>query len=56
MPSMKPTTGGNILEAEDADYMYSFVENEIQGFTEKGYLATKVGDARHFKRTAKLPI
>lgn len=45
--SMKPTPGGTIIEAEDADYVNSFLENEIEGFTGEGYLTTRVGDSRH---------
>jgi hypothetical protein len=47
LPSMQPTTGGTILEAEEADYLVSIFKSEVEGFTGKGYLETKVGDARH---------
>ncbi len=47
LPSMKPTPGGTILEAEDAEYMYSILQNDVDGFTGKGYLGTTIGDARH---------
>jgi len=47
LPSMEPTSGGILLEAENADYEYSIFENEIGGYTGDGYLATKIGDARH---------
>ena len=47
LPSMQPTTGGTILEAEEADYLVSVFKSEVEGFTGKGYLETKVGDARH---------
>lgn len=47
LPSMHPTTGGAILEAEDANYKKSFSESKVKGFTGKGYLATNVGDKRH---------
>ncbi|HSH19851.1 MAG TPA: CBM35 domain-containing protein, partial [Draconibacterium sp.] len=47
LPSMKPTPGGAILEAEDADFVNSIAETEVKGFTGKGYLGTKVGDAKH---------
>ena len=46
LPSMNPTTGGTILEAEDADFVISVLESEIEGYTGNGYLATKIGDAR----------
>jgi hypothetical protein len=44
---MQPTAGGTIIEAEDADFRVSVVRSEVDGFTGKGYLETKVGDARH---------
>lgn len=47
LPSMQPTTGGTILEAEEADYLVSVFKSEVDGFTGKGYLETRVGDARH---------
>lgn len=47
LPSMQPTTGGTLLEAEEADYRVSVIKSEIVGFTGKGYLETRVGDARH---------
>jgi hypothetical protein len=47
LPSMQPTAGGTIIEAEDADFRVSVVRSEVDGFTGKGYLETKVGDARH---------
>ena len=47
LPSMQPTTGGTILEAEEADYLVSIFKSEVEGFTGKGYLETRVGDARH---------
>lgn len=47
LPSMKPTLGGTILEAEDAHYKNSFSESKIAGFSGKGYLATNVGDKKH---------
>ncbi len=47
LPSMQPTTGGTILEAEEADYLVSILKSEVEGFTGEGYLETKVGDARH---------
>ena len=47
IPSMAPTIGGIILEAEDAHHKYSLITSEIEGFTGNGYLETAVGDARH---------
>ena len=47
LPSMQPTAGGTILEAEAADYKISVFKSDVAGFTGKGYLETKVGDARH---------
>ena len=47
LPSMQPTTGGTILEAEDAVYKISVLKSDVTGFTGKGYLETKVGDAKH---------
>lgn len=47
VPSMKPSKGGTILEAENAAHEYSRINNEIDGYTGSGYLETRVGDARH---------
>jgi hypothetical protein len=47
LPSMQPTTGGIILEAESADFMISVLNSDLAGFTGTGYLETKVGDAKH---------
>jgi hypothetical protein len=47
LPSMQPTTGGTILEAEDADYKISALKSDVAGFTGTGYLETRVGDAKH---------
>lgn len=47
LPSMQPTTGGTILEAEDADYRISVEKSDVKDFSGKGYLETRVGDARH---------
>lgn len=47
LPSMQPTTGGTILEAEAADFKISVLKSDLAGFTGKGYLETKVGDAKH---------
>jgi hypothetical protein len=38
MPSMQPTQGGTILEAEATSYDASLVETEVKGYTGKGYL------------------
>ncbi|RQW08666.1 carbohydrate-binding family 6 protein, partial [candidate division KSB1 bacterium] len=55
LPSMQPTAGGTILEAEDADYKIS-VKSDVAGFTGKGYLETRVGDAKHqVKWTCNVP-
>jgi hypothetical protein len=56
LPSIQPTTGGTILEAEDAVYKISILKSDVPGFTGKGYLETKVGDAKHqVKWTYKAP-
>lgn len=47
LPSMQPTTGGTILEAEDAEFQVSVFRSDVDGFTGTGYLETRVGDARH---------
>jgi hypothetical protein len=47
LPSMQPTSGGTILEAEDAKFRNSFIESSTAGFTGQGYLATNSGDAKH---------
>jgi hypothetical protein len=47
LPSMQPTSGGTILEAEDAKFRNSLIESSTAGFTGQGYLATKIGDAKH---------
>lgn len=47
LPSMKPTAGGTILEAEKADFTISILKSDIAGFTGTGYLETKTGDAKH---------
>jgi hypothetical protein len=47
VPSMEPSSGGTILEAEDASHEFSILKNEIKGFTGNGYLETSVGDAKH---------
>jgi hypothetical protein len=47
LPSMQPTPGGAILEAEEADYRISVIRSGVEGFTGKGYLETRTGDARH---------
>lgn len=47
MPAMQATSGGTILEAESANYQVSILNSVIQGFTGKGYLETRAGDARH---------
>jgi len=47
LPSMQATAGGSILEAEAADFKISVLKSEVAGFTGKGYLEIRVGDARH---------
>jgi hypothetical protein len=47
LPSMQPTPGGIILEAENAEYKVSGLKSDVAGFTGKGYLETNVGDAKH---------
>ncbi len=47
LPSMKPTPGGTVLEAENAEFVISFSEKQIEGYTGSGYLATRIGDTRH---------
>jgi len=47
LPSMQPTPGGTILEAENAEYKVSDLKSDVAGFTGKGYLETRVGDAKH---------
>jgi hypothetical protein len=44
---MQPTTRGTIREAEDAVYKISVLKSDVTGITGKGYLETKVGDAKH---------
>jgi hypothetical protein len=47
VPSMLPTPGGSILEAEDARSDISAVKSVIPGFTGNGYLeTTRAGDAK----------
>ena len=47
LPSMQPTSGGTVLEAENAGFVNSVQEKEVDGSTGTGYLATRVGDARN---------
>jgi hypothetical protein len=47
LPSMKPTPGGTILEAEDAEYGDADVENDIDGYTGDGYLTKQTGHAQN---------
>lgn len=47
LPSMEPTPNGTILEAEDANHIFSKPGNEIKGFTGSGYLQTEVGDGKN---------
>jgi hypothetical protein len=45
--SMEATAGGDILEAEKADFGNSVTRSDIAGFTGSAYLETRTGDARH---------
>jgi hypothetical protein len=47
LPSMQPTSGGTILEAETTDFQVSVFNSQVTGFTGTGYLETRVGDSRH---------
>ncbi|MCF8363024.1 MAG: hypothetical protein K9G70_10425 [Prolixibacteraceae bacterium] len=47
LPSMEPTKGGKILEAEDADFQVSVLGADVNGFTGKGYLETNDRNAHH---------
>lgn len=47
LPSMPPTPGGTILEAEDALYRVSVKKNSRPGYSGTGYLETNAGDAHH---------
>jgi len=46
VPSMNPTPGGTILEAEDAKTSTSTLKSEIPGFTGRGYLDYNISDAK----------
>ena len=50
LPSMQPTSGGTILEAEDIIKDPSLLETEVAGFTGKGYVGS--GD-EHSKQQLK---
>lgn len=45
IPSMEPTPGGILLEAEDADYKIARKNTDSKGFTGSGYLEGTAGDA-----------
>ncbi|HKJ80369.1 MAG TPA: CBM35 domain-containing protein, partial [Prolixibacteraceae bacterium] len=47
LPSMKPTPGGVILEAEDAEYAEAVVKNDIDGYTGDGYLTKQTGHSQN---------
>ena len=47
LPSMKPTPGGKILEAENAEYAEAVVENEIDGYTGSGYIPDHNGHSKY---------
>lgn len=46
MPSMPPTPGGTILEAEDICTDPSLIDSKLDGFTGKGYVGSGQGHAR----------
>jgi hypothetical protein len=46
MPSMQPTSGGTILEAEDVSNNPSLIDSKLKGFTGKGYVGNGEGHAR----------
>lgn len=45
IPSMEPTPGGTILEAEDAQFRVATVDSKNPGFTGSGYLSSNQGHA-----------
>ena len=47
LPSLEPTAGGSILEAEDADFEVSTVKSHVEGFTGTGYLQPRDPNAHH---------
>ena len=47
MPSMQPTPGGTILEAEDVCTDPSLIDSKLDGFTGKGYVGSGQGHERH---------
>ena len=56
LPSMEPTPGGEILEAEDAEHTGALVKNDLNGFTGSGYLTKNVGHSvNHLKWTYNAP-
>jgi len=46
MPSMQPTSGGTILEAEDVSNNPSLIDSKLKGFTGNGYVGNGEGHAR----------
>jgi hypothetical protein len=46
MPSMQPTSGGTILEAEDVCTVPSLIDSKLDGFTGKGYVGSGQGHER----------
>ena len=46
LPSMLPTSGGTILEAEEATNNTALIDATLQGFTGKGYVGNGEGHAR----------
>jgi hypothetical protein len=47
LPSMESTSGGTILEAEEADFQVSIVNAGVKGYTGSGYLETDDWNAHH---------
>lgn len=47
LPSMKPTPGGTILEAEEAEYGDAVVRNDIDEYTGDGYLTKRSGHSQN---------
>ena len=50
MPSMQPTSGGTILEAEDVCNNSSLIDSKLKGFTGKGYVGGGEDHARQLSK------